>query len=143
VEPLAADDLILEVAADRAGVGQPPRVLAAFFRVGGISALEVDRDRKLKRLDNAPRIGQREVDRHLLAIGPAVGVGDRMAASGERLGPRRDHRPRAAHVPDIIQHHGIARHVQGGEGFEFISHEAAPTPGWKPVQLLALVTALS
>ena len=53
-----------------------------------IGALEIDRQRQLDRVDDPLRIGQSEVDRHLLPVGPAVGVGDRMAARRQRLGAR-------------------------------------------------------
>ena len=85
VQALSADDLVLEIAADRAGLGKPRDIGRAFFGIGRVSALEIHRQRQLDRLDDPPRIGEREVDRHLLPVGPAVGVGDRMAAGRQRL----------------------------------------------------------
>ena len=128
VHPLAADHLVLEIAADRTGSGQESHVFAGLLGIGRIGAFEIDRQRQLDRLGDPPGIGQREVDRHLLAIGKSVGIGDRMAAGGECLGARRDDRISAADVPDIVEHHRIARHVQRGEGFE-LRHANSPLGG--------------
>ena len=42
------------------------------------------------------------------------------------MAPARDHRERAADVPDIVQDDGIARHMQRGESFELARHGVAP-----------------
>ena len=104
------------------------------FGIGRISAFEIDRQRQLDRVDDPPRIGEREVDRHLLAVGPAVGVGDRVAARRQRLRSRRDHGERAADVPDIVEDHGVAGHVQRGECLELAGHGGAPRRGAPVVQ---------
>src|SRR5687768_17675933 len=46
------------------------------------------------------RIGEREIDRHLLAVGPAIGVGNRVAARRQRLGAGAHGGQRAADVPE-------------------------------------------
>ena len=73
VDSLAADHLILEIAADRAGRGEHGGVGFDQGGVERIAALEIDRQRQLDRLDDPRRIGEREGDRHLFAVGPAVG----------------------------------------------------------------------
>ena len=35
---------------------------------------------------------------------------------------------RAAHIPDVVQDHGVAGHMKCGEGFELARHCRAPTP---------------
>ena len=51
----------------------------------GVSALEIDRHRDLDGVDDPLGIGQREVDRYLLPVWPAVRVCDRVAAGGQGL----------------------------------------------------------
>ena len=85
MKPFAADHLVLEIAADRAGRREPGDIRAALFRVGRIGALEIDRQRDFDRVDDPLRIGEREVERDLLPVGQAIGVGDRVASGRQRF----------------------------------------------------------
>ena len=125
MQPLVADPLVLEVAADRARFLEPRNVAPALLRIGRISAFEIDGQRQVDRIDDPLRIGEGEVDRHLLPVGPAIGVGHRMAPGRQRLRPRFHHGKRAADVPDIVEHDRIARHVQRRESFELAAHSGA------------------
>ena len=122
MEPFPAHDLVLEIAADRAGLGQPPYVLAAFLGIGRVSALEIHRQGNLDSIDDPPRIGESELHWHLLAVGPAIGVGHRVTARRQRFGPRAHHCERAADVPDVVEDDRVPGHMQRGEGLEGAAH---------------------
>ena len=84
MEAGAADHLVLEIAADRAGAGEHRDVARAFVRIGGIGAFEIDRHRQVDRRDDPRGIGQRQLDRQALGILEAVRRGHRPAAGGDR-----------------------------------------------------------
>ena len=63
VQAFAADHLILEIAADRAGRRQPLHIGRDAFRLDRIGAFEIHRHRQLDRRDDLRRIGQRQPDR--------------------------------------------------------------------------------
>ena len=135
MQPLAADHLVLEIAADRAGRLEPRDIAAAFFR-----------DRSNRRLRNRPSAAAGRPPRRsashwrsakssgtCCAVAEAAGVADRMAARRQRLGARLHHRQRAADVPDIVKHDRIAGHVQRGEGFELAVMISSLIPARGPV----------
>ena len=124
VEAVSADHLVFEIAADGAGAREARDIRARFLGIDRISALEIHRQRKLDRIDDPLCIGQGKIDRHLLAVGPAVGVGHGVATGRERLGPGRDHRQSAADVPDVVEDDRVARYVKRDESLVFACHSA-------------------
>ena len=122
VQALAADHLILEIAADRAGRRQLRHVRRHAVGRDRIGALEVDRDRQLDRRDDPLGIGQRQFQRQPLGIVIAVRRRDRRAAGRDRLGARLGDRLGAARVPGIVEDDRVARHVERGEGAIFAGH---------------------
>ena len=101
MQALAADDLVLEIAADRAGLGEPRDIRRAFFGIGRIGAFEIDRERQLDGLDDPPGIGEGEVERHLLrrraeagGVGRPGGSRSRAPSRPPRPPPARSRRPR-------------------------------------------------
>ena len=79
MHPLAADDLILEIAADRARGRQPSDVGGGLFRADGVAALEVDGHGDADGGDDAPGMGQRLLQRHVLAVLGSIGARHRCA----------------------------------------------------------------
>ncbi len=122
MQSLAADHLVLEVTADRAGDGEPRDIGSPFGGIGRIGAFEIDGERQLDRIGDALRIGEREVERDLLAVAEPGGIADRVAAGRQRFRARGGHGARAPDVPDVVKNDGVARHVQRGEGIEFAGH---------------------
>ena len=102
VQSFAADNLVLEIAADRASRRQPRDIARSLGRVVRIGAFEVDRDGKVDRLDDPLGIGQREVQRHLLAIAEPIGHGDRRAPRRDRPGAGLGYGLRAARRPTTL-----------------------------------------
>jgi hypothetical protein len=124
VEPFAANHLILEVATDRAGLRQSGDVARSLGWIVGIGAFEIDGDRQIDRSDNPPGIGQHEVHRHPLAVAESIGHSHRSAAGGDGLGAGLGDSLRAAHVPDVEQDEGGARHVQRGKALkQIVAHD--------------------
>ena len=118
MQPLAADHLILEIAPNRARRREPHDIGRVLRQVDRISPLEIDAHRQIDRAHHAGRVGQREIERHLLTIGPAIGVRNGMAPRRQRLGSRCRDRLCASRIPHIVKHDRIARYVQRGEGGE-------------------------
>ena len=115
VEPFAADDAVLEIAADGARFEGEPRRFRHGFRFGAVAALEIDGDGKLDGGGDAAQIVEREVARQVFAVLVAEGGGDAPAAGGDRRGAGLGHRAGAARIPDVEQDQGIARHVERAE----------------------------
>ncbi len=123
MQPLAANHLVLEVAADRACRREPHDIGGPLFGVVGVGPLEIDRQGQVDRVGDPLRIGEREVDRHVLAVGPSLCIGHRMASRCERLRTGLHHRHRAADIPDIVEDDRVARHVESRELLELAAHQ--------------------
>ena len=84
VEAVRSDHLVLEIAADRAGLGEAAGVRGQASRPTH-SRLR-NRPSPADRRAHDPRcIGERKVERHFLAVAEAVGHGDRGAAGRDRF----------------------------------------------------------
>ena len=103
VQALAADHLVLEIAADRAGIRKPLQVRGHRIRPERISAFEIDGDRKLDRRRHPRRIGQSEIEGQRFGVLEAVRRGHRGAAGRDRLGAGLGNRLRASGVPGIVE----------------------------------------
>ena len=115
VEPFAADDLVLQIAADRAAPDRFGRRRADLRRRQPIAALQIDRYRQRHRRRDPFQIVDREVQRQLLSILETEGRGDGPAPGSHRLRPGIGHRSGAAGVPGVEQDQGRARPVQRSE----------------------------
>ena len=126
MKPLAADDLILEIAADRAGFGEARHVRAAFLGVGRISPFEIDGQRNLDRADDSPCVGEDIIERDLLHVAESRRIADRVASRCKCLRAGCNYRLRASDVPDVVEDDGIAGHVKRGENLEVARHDGCP-----------------
>ena len=60
------------VATDGSSIGEPLDILGNGLRVGGVSSLEIDGQRKRCRFDDPGSIGECEVDRNPLPVRPSL-----------------------------------------------------------------------
>lgn len=118
--------LVFEIAADRASLLEAKDVRRAFAGIVGISALEIDRHRNVDRRDDSPRIGEDEIERHLLAVAQAQRVGQRVTPRRDGLAARFDHHLGTACVPNIVKDDRVAGHVERRESGEVFHSGAGP-----------------
>ena len=115
MEPGAADFPVFEIAADDAGFRQVSRMIGEPRWIDREAAFEIRGDRQVHALDDPAGAIEIEVERDFFAVAIAVGLGDRIAAGGERRGTSLGHGLGAGHVPDVVQQHRIARLMQLAE----------------------------
>ena len=92
-----------------------PNGFANDFRRVAIATFQIDRHRKIGRADDPAQIVDRQSERHVLAIGEAIGIGDRPAARRDRLGTTRGHGLGAARIPDIEEDERLSGDMQRPE----------------------------
>src|SRR6202008_2254591 len=100
---------------DDAEVEQTRDVVGQRAVVVGVAALEVNGDGNVRGGSDARDDPLGEVERGGLAVPVAVRGGDGPTARRDRLRAGLDDRLRAARVPRVIEHHGVALDVEFGE----------------------------
>jgi hypothetical protein len=125
VQPAAADDLVLEVETDGAGLKRPRDSLGDNLRFDAVAAFQVHGGGKLDRRHDAAKIIEREIERDLFGVGEAEGRCNRPTAGGDCPGAGLLDNLCAAGVPDIVEDDRIALDVQGMEcagAFDLVAH---------------------
>jgi hypothetical protein len=72
VQASPTDDLVFEIATDRAGFGEASTVCSQAGIVGRVATFEIHSDRKIDRFGNPRCIGKRKVQRNFLTIAKTI-----------------------------------------------------------------------
>ena len=89
-------------------------------RTDRVTALEIDGDGHAHRGDDPPGIGERLLQRNVLAIRSAIGTRNRCASRSDRLRAGALDRLGAPGIPDVEKDEGVTGHMKRGEGTGFV-----------------------
>ncbi len=115
MQSVAADHLILEIDADGADLDQLGDVGGGSCRLGRIGALEINRERQVVDGGDRSHRCDKRFQRDLLAVGIALGCGDRPAAGRKRLCSCLGDGLGRPGIPDIVKDERIALLMQRAE----------------------------
>ena len=91
------------------------------------AAFEVDRYRQVHSADDAPHAIEKQGERNALSIGKSICFGQAVAASGDRLRPRRRDGFGTAYVPNVVEQDRVARLVERGETIAIVLVHLLPS----------------
>jgi len=110
-----ANDLILQIEADRAALQHARRAHDQSGRRAGIPGLEVERHRQVDGADHPLEVRERQLEGELLSIGVAVRRGNGPTPGGDCLGASARHHLRTAGIPDVEEDQRPSFHMEAAE----------------------------